>query len=557
MKDIIFEKINIKAFGCLKDTVITPTAGINLINAHNGAGKSTLAAFIKFVFYGFSGTRLQGILGNEKNMYIPWDSNFVEGSIEFSCPKGRFCVGRYFCKPSKETVTVTELTGGKKVLDGIVPGEYFFGVSEETYTKTAFFYSLKRTKNGDPILAQQLENLVFSADEMMSYSNASDKINAARTEIVNRQNRGRLPSAEAALTSIENDLYTATQSNDELLRLTLSLNAKKELIQKRRNQQDELGNEQKNIEKYEAQKKLNEYRILKAEVEQALSDLEKAKILFGGDIPGSLFIEKLSSDNEKLIHSREKLEEERAAEAELQTELDRLRERNTLASRDAVYSKTEPLLASKAKTRSVCMTVFIFFALAFGALAGAFYGLKLDIPQIINYIVAGLCILSLAVYIISAIRLSSFASKYGYKSVRRFRRELKDYPEYEINMREKQSYVDRLNETIQTHEDECTDLSDSIGERIASLSREQPDESEYTRCITALFSDVSAGALVKSEYDKKHDIYNYNYADVDIAKLESDAEGANIPSRGIDSVRRDMDILNGMIEDLGKQCTDI
>ena len=53
------EKIEITAFGKLKNVVITPTGGINMLNLPNESGKSTLAAFIKYVFYGFTGTKKQ------------------------------------------------------------------------------------------------------------------------------------------------------------------------------------------------------------------------------------------------------------------------------------------------------------------------------------------------------------------------------------------------------------------------------------------------------------------------------------------------------------------
>ena len=44
------EKIEITAFGKLKNVVITPTGGINMLNLPNESGKSTLAAFIQYVF---------------------------------------------------------------------------------------------------------------------------------------------------------------------------------------------------------------------------------------------------------------------------------------------------------------------------------------------------------------------------------------------------------------------------------------------------------------------------------------------------------------------------
>ena len=62
--NVRIEKIEITSFGKLKNTVVDLAGGINILCAPNESGKSTLAAFIKFVFYGFAGQRLQSISEN-------------------------------------------------------------------------------------------------------------------------------------------------------------------------------------------------------------------------------------------------------------------------------------------------------------------------------------------------------------------------------------------------------------------------------------------------------------------------------------------------------------
>ena len=141
MNGIIFEKFEINAFGCIKNTAIELDKGINIFEGENGVGKSTLAAFIKFIFYGFAGIKLRTSYGNERDMYIPWGENTAEGTIYVDSPKGKFSISRSFTIPSKNVVTIVDTLTGKKVLDGIEPGKYFFGISEETFTKTSFFYS--------------------------------------------------------------------------------------------------------------------------------------------------------------------------------------------------------------------------------------------------------------------------------------------------------------------------------------------------------------------------------------------------------------------------------
>ena len=155
------ERIEIGAFGCLSDVVLTPATGINLIEAPNEAGKSTLAAFIKFVLYGFSSTRSQSVAENEKKLYMPWNGTRASGSLVISCPSGSFRVERTYDLPSKEHVEIINLQTRKPVFQSLVPGEVLFGAPEELFVKSAYFRQLFQNKNGDDALAEQVQNILF------------------------------------------------------------------------------------------------------------------------------------------------------------------------------------------------------------------------------------------------------------------------------------------------------------------------------------------------------------------------------------------------------------
>ncbi|HBR32753.1 MAG TPA: hypothetical protein DD733_11800, partial [Clostridiales bacterium] len=81
MGNVIIERIEISSFGKLKMLSIVPDKGINLLSAPNESGKSTLAAFIKFMFYGYTSGRMQSILENDKKLYTPWDNPQSEGAL--------------------------------------------------------------------------------------------------------------------------------------------------------------------------------------------------------------------------------------------------------------------------------------------------------------------------------------------------------------------------------------------------------------------------------------------------------------------------------------------
>ena len=53
---MIIEKIEIKSFGALTDTVMEFSDSVNVIEGQNEAGKSTIAAFLRYMLFGFGAT---------------------------------------------------------------------------------------------------------------------------------------------------------------------------------------------------------------------------------------------------------------------------------------------------------------------------------------------------------------------------------------------------------------------------------------------------------------------------------------------------------------------
>ena len=137
--NVCIDKISVVSFGKLKNAVVNTNKGINILSAPNESGKTTLASFIKFVFYGFAGTRNHGITDNERKLYTPWSGEISEGSVDITADGVRYTVHRV-CSPSgKETVEIINRATGKNEFINAVPGEIFFGVGEEIFAKTLFF----------------------------------------------------------------------------------------------------------------------------------------------------------------------------------------------------------------------------------------------------------------------------------------------------------------------------------------------------------------------------------------------------------------------------------
>ena len=145
MQDLRIEKVEINSFGKLKNTVLTPGKGMNVLTAPNESGKSTLAAFLKFVFYGFTDGRKKELVENDKKLYTPWDSPLTEGSVTLWVGEKQYRVSRS-SSGTKETCTLTETATGRTLPAGEVPGELLFGVSEEVFSRTLFFRQLTKER---------------------------------------------------------------------------------------------------------------------------------------------------------------------------------------------------------------------------------------------------------------------------------------------------------------------------------------------------------------------------------------------------------------------------
>ena len=184
--NLTIEKIEINSFGKLKNAYLSLESGVNLLSAPNESGKSTLAAFIKFVFYGFSGARMQSITDNEKKLYTPWDGEVSEGNVTVTADGSRYTISRRCLASGKETVEVVNRATGKNEFIGEVPGEVFFGVSEEVFARTLFFRQLTAPQSKDEILAERLRNIAISADEQVGTKKAVAELNGAKNELKSR-----------------------------------------------------------------------------------------------------------------------------------------------------------------------------------------------------------------------------------------------------------------------------------------------------------------------------------------------------------------------------------
>ncbi len=272
------ERIEIVSFGKLHQFVLELGEGLHLLNAPNESGKSTLAAFLRFVFYGFADARKKELAENDKKLYTPWDTPRSEGSVQVR--KGDLCyrVTRTCVAGGKETCFVAELSTGREVFQGEVPGIVLFGVTEEVFSRTLFFrqLTLPQGKDKDGVLAEQLQNLAVSADEQVSSRRAEERLMKARNELKGRAGAGWIPKLEQESARLDSELAAAVRERDEIGQLRADQEISKGRLAENRLACDRVEAELKNWDRYDAERNLRQLHRLQQEAARAKAAYEAA-----------------------------------------------------------------------------------------------------------------------------------------------------------------------------------------------------------------------------------------------------------------------------------------
>lgn len=214
---------------------------------------------------------------------------------------------------------IINLQTRKPVFQSLVPGEVLFGAPEELFVKSAYFRQLFQNKNGDDALAEQVQNILFSADERISAEKAQKKLREAKAELRNAQNRGVIPDLEGKLARYRDECERARRfarahsgpANETLTKTADELAREREKLSR-------LQDERRNVEKYAARAQLERLQAIDAAEAEAKRSYDRAAAEFSGaDIPDTSAVRELMNDNAQymaMLQERDRLAyESRAA----------------------------------------------------------------------------------------------------------------------------------------------------------------------------------------------------------------------------------------------------
>lgn len=232
---MIIKRVNIIAFGGLKDKVISFDNGINVIYGENEAGKSTIQAFIKIWLYGMSSYKGKDYKQNERLKYMPSTGETISGELYVESKNKDYIIRRTFGKSKKEdTSSIIDVITGEEIsyISKDEPGKYFFNINRATFINTLFIGQLgvgvRKDKEGEII--DKIANSIGIEDGQVSVDVAIAKLNKYKKSISNVRKNGCLDILNEKYSNLLSERYEAYNlsnhnlDNEELL---INLNLEK------------------------------------------------------------------------------------------------------------------------------------------------------------------------------------------------------------------------------------------------------------------------------------------------------------------------------------------
>jgi len=327
---MLIERIDIENFGKLRNIHIQINNRINVFYGPNESGKSTIAAFIKFMFFGYAGIKEAKIDKNEKKLHTSWEANKIAGSLFVFYKDRHYKIVREHTEI--ERLYVIDLSTNTRVPEAEAeqPGEFFFKMGEDSFTKTAFLKQLATTEIGGEEFSAVIHNILFTADEDLNtqktlqhlvnakgiLSNESIAAGTAekdedenRKNAENKQQVGMISNLEKIRDDLQSKLGISQKEQRELFKIEGNIKDLEEQILANNAKKNELEEELENYRAYHASQELQTIETAKKHVETLRQAEQKTieKHAHGEFVPTMEFSRSLLDYAGQISEKKEKL----------------------------------------------------------------------------------------------------------------------------------------------------------------------------------------------------------------------------------------------------------
>lgn len=264
---------HIENFGRLSDVCYSFNEGLNIINEPNGAGKSTLAAFIKVMFFGFSGEGKRSELENERKRFKPWQGGVYGGQLTFCYNNKTYELVRCFGAKDKDD----EFTLYDKKTNIVSSdfssniGEELFGIDHDSFCRTVYIAASDCSTGATDSINAKLGNLADNTDDINNYETVKKRLADMLNQMSPTRKTGSIYKKKQELAVVRDNIRTGEAINDSIAMLT-------EKLKEERQRSKEYKEEQAKIsEQINEQLKNSELIAEKKSYEQIAKDCEEKK----------------------------------------------------------------------------------------------------------------------------------------------------------------------------------------------------------------------------------------------------------------------------------------
>ena len=306
---MLIERLDIESFGRLKNAHFAINNRINVFYGPNESGKSMLAAFIKFMFFGYAGTH-GPLAQNEKKLYTPWDTSKVAGSMIVHYKDRKYKIVREYSEAANDKTRVIDLSTNVTLQNEEEPGEFFFKMGEEVFTKTAFLKQLDTSEVGGESLAGMIQNILFTADEDLNTQKTLQRLKNAKDILLSEDGAaGSVSDLTKKRDVLRKSFETSVNDQRELLRMEGMIKELEEKMLTNNAKRNELNDELENYKAYNASQELQKIDNARRQVEKLRENAEKvtAKHAHGDFVPDMAFSRRLTELSGQLSEKKAKL----------------------------------------------------------------------------------------------------------------------------------------------------------------------------------------------------------------------------------------------------------
>lgn len=541
------KKLFVGSFGKLSEREFEFSDKINVVYGKNEAGKSTLSAFVKYILFGFSGTKTRSISSNDKTKYMSWNGSAVMGSAELDCDGSKVRIER--TAGAKTSLRVTK--NGAECYFGKEPGEEFLGVDEGAFSRMAFIAQSAVKAENMSSMSDSVQNIVFAADETVDVEKARKKLSDFRNFYRSRTRKtGKCFELENKIRELKYDF----DRNSELHKILLEAQAKLTEIKlkiKSNNQKSELlEKELLNISANEAKEALDKIEAAKTDLDDAAREVENAK--------KALMVDDVLCDESVLtgmieVYRRVSVCEENLLSAQKNFEKAHI-ERPSEKTDFTAEIETAKLILKKAKkintAKSVLLGFFALFAVSFIVSAlGVFAVSQKFLPLCAALLV--LAVLFAVLCALKAKKVSSFLKEKGFSDFAELLAHISSLSEKKKNDIPEKSASELFADELRLRKEELDAAKDALSSAVLRFSSWQI--SDAGKIIVEIKGRLTDYSEKRAEHKRLESVYQAYLSSNDTDALyESVKNFTGVPTRDKKTVLRELDFFKKANENLAE-----